>query len=178
MRFQPFRTVGHTERTPHLGGWPFGCVMALLWGSLLCFTPTSAGAVAAGEPPPHAKLSVEESIGFRETIKIGKWLPVTVTVRNDGPAVRGALALELPTVSEGYAQPYVTTLSQSVDLPTQSRKRYTFVVMFRDFTHPLVIKLTDHLETVLYTRAIDLRTLSSPDRLILALSNEPALDSL
>jgi hypothetical protein len=178
MRFRSWWIVGHPERTPFRGSWSFGCVVALLWGSLLCVIPAHTSSVAGGEPSTHAKLSVEESIGFRETIKIGKWLPVTVTVRNDGPAVRGMLALELSTVSEGYAQPYVTTVSHPVDLPTQSRKRYTFVVMFRDFTHPLVIKLTDQLATVLYTRAIDLRTLSSPDRLVLAFSNEPALDSL
>jgi hypothetical protein len=130
------------------------------------------------ELPASSKLSVEETIGFRETIKIGKWLPVTVTIRNDGAAVRGLLALELSTVSEGYPQPYTTTLSQAVDLPTQSRKRYTFVVMFRGFTHPLVIRLTDQSGTSVYTREIDLRTLSSPDRLILVFSNEPALDSL
>ena len=131
-----------------------------------------------GELPASSKLSVEETIGFRETIKIGKWLPVTVTIRNDGAAVRGLLALELSTVSEGYPQPYTTTLSQDVDLPTQSRKRYTFVVMFRGFTHPLVIRLTDQSGISVYTREIDLRTLSSPDRLILVFSNEPALDSL
>jgi hypothetical protein len=130
------------------------------------------------ELPATSKLSVEESIGFRETIKIGKWLPVTVTIRNDGAALRGLLALELSTVSEGYPQPYTTTLSQAVDLPTQSRKRYTFVVMFRGFTHPLVIRLTDQSGMSVYTREIDLRTLSSPDRLILVFSNEPALDSL
>jgi len=131
-----------------------------------------------GELPASSKLSVEETIGFRETIKIGKWLPVTVTIRNDGAAVRGLLALELSTVSEGYPQPYTTTLSQDVDLPTQSRKRYTFVVMFRGFTHPLVIRLTDQSGISVYTREIDLRTLSSPDRLVLVFSNEPALDSL
>jgi hypothetical protein len=109
---------------------------------------------------------------------MGKWLPVTVTIRNDGAALRGLLALELSTVSEGYPQPYTTTLSQAVDLPTQSRKRYTFVVMFRGFTHPLVIRLTDQSGMSVYTREIDLRTLSSPDRLILVFSNEPALDSL
>ena len=95
------------------------------------------------ELPASSKLSVEETIGFRETIKIGKWMPITVTIRNDGAPVRGLLALDLSTVSEGYPQPYTTTLSQAVDLPTQSRKRYTFVVMFRGFTHPLVIRLTD-----------------------------------
>jgi hypothetical protein len=131
-----------------------------------------------GELPAHPKLSVEETIGFHETIKIGKWLPVTVTIRNDGAPVRGLLALELSTVSDGYPHPYTTTMSQPVDLPTQSRKRYTFVVMFRGFTHPLVIRLTDQSGMSVYTREIDLRTLNSPDRLVLVYSNEPVLDSL
>jgi hypothetical protein len=140
-----------------------------------------AGPSRAGVPVESSaseKLSVEEAIGFRETIKIGKWLPVTVTIRNDGAPVRGLLALELSTVSEGYAQPYITSLSQAVDLPTQSRKRYSFVVMFRDFTHPLVIRLTDQAGISVYTREVDLRTLTSPDRLILVFSSEPTLDSL
>jgi hypothetical protein len=178
MRLQPFWTVRHDERTASPGGWPCGCAVALLWVSLLGLFAANAHATDGVEPPAHAKLSVEETVGFRETIKIGKWLPVTITVRNDGPAVRGLLALELSTVSEGYPQPYITTLSQAVDLPTQSRKRYTFMVMLRDFTHPLVIRLTEHTGSAIYTRAIDLRSLTSPDRLVLALSNEPALDSL
>ncbi|HEX9869182.1 MAG TPA: hypothetical protein VGC99_11405, partial [Candidatus Tectomicrobia bacterium] len=148
------------------------------WVGLLGSLLGRSHASIAVEVPASAKLSVEATIGFRETIKIGKWLPVTVTIRNDGTPVRGLLALELSTVSEGYPQPYITTLSQAVDLPTQSRKRYSFVVMFRDFTHPLVIRLTDQSGLTVYTREIDLRTLTSPDRLILAFSNEPVLDSL
>ena len=161
-----------------LRGWALDSVAACLWFCLLCLM---AGISHAGTPmelPASSKLSVEETIGFRETIKIGKWLPITVTIRNDGAPVRGLLALDLSTVSEGYPQPYTTTLSQAVDLPTQSRKRYTFVVMFRGFTHPLVIRLTDQSGVSVYTREIDLRTLSSPDRLIVVFSNEPALDSL
>ena len=50
--------------------------------------------------------------------------------------------------------------------------------MFRGFTHPLVIRLTDQSGVAVYTREIDLRTLSSPDRLIVVFSDEPALDSL
>ena len=147
----------------------------------VCLVCLVAGMSDAGTPleiPASSKLSVEETIGFRETIKIGKWLPITVTIRNDGAPVRGLLALDLSTVSEGHPQPYTTTLSQDVDLPTQSRKRYTFVVMFRGFTHPLVIRLTDQSGVSVYTRQIDLRTLNSPDRLIVVFSDEPALDSL
>ena len=161
-----------------LRGWAFDGVAACLWCCLICLV---AGISQAGMPlgqPASSKLSVEETIGFRETIKIGKWMPITVTIRNDGAPVRGLLALDLSTVSEGYPQPYTTTLSQAVDLPTQSRKRYTFVVMFRGFTHPLVIRLTDQSGGAVYIREIDLRTLSSPDRLVVVFSDEPALDSL
>jgi hypothetical protein len=105
-------------------------------------------------------------------------MPITVTIRNDGVPVRGFLSVELSTVSEGSPHPYTTTMSQAVDLPTQSRKRYTFVVMFRGFTHPLVIRLTDQSGGQVYSREIDLRMLSSPDRLILVFSDVPALDSL
>jgi hypothetical protein len=41
-----------------------------------------------------------------------------------------------------------------------------------------VIRLTDQSGVSLYTREIDLRALSSPDRLVLVFSSEPALDSL
>jgi hypothetical protein len=176
MKRQSLRMAGLNKRLIAPPGWPFGRTVAILWWGILCLIPLVLRPAAAQEAP--ARLQVEESIGFRETIKIGKWLPVAVTIRNEGPAVRGLLALELSTVSEGYAHPYITTLSQAVDLPTQSRKRFTFVVMFRDFTHPLQIRLTDHKGAAIYSHAIDLRTMRSPDRLVLVLSNEPALDSL
>jgi hypothetical protein len=178
MKDESLQSVGCDYRIIVSGGWLFACVVGLLWVGLLGSLVGRCHASVPVELPASPKLSVEESIGFRETIKIGKWLPVTVTIRNDGTPVRGLLALELSTVSEGYSRPYITTLSQTVDLPTQSRKRYTFIVMFRDFTHPLVIRLTDQSGLAVYTREIDLRTLTSPDRLILAFSNEPVLDSL
>src|SRR5919108_5457802 len=178
MRARSLGSVRQKYGTALLCGWTWGAVAACLWLGLLCLLAGISHASPPVELASSSRLSVEETIGFRETIKIGKWLPVTVTIRNDGAALRGLLALELSTVSEGYSRPYTTTLSQTVALPTQSRKRYSFVVMFRGFTHPLVIRLTDQSGMSVYTREIDLRTLSSPDRLILVFSNEPALDSL
>jgi hypothetical protein len=178
MRSQSHWTAIYDNVTAGLGGWPFGRVVALLWFCLLCLLAGKSSSGVAVESPTGSRLSVEETIGFRETIKIGKWLPVTVTIRNDGAPVRGLLAVDLSTVSEGYARPYITSLSQTVDLPTQSRKRYSFIVMLRDFTNPLVIRLTDQSGIAVYTREIDPRTLTSPDRLVLVFSNEPVLDSL
>jgi hypothetical protein len=165
--------MGYDLAIVFLRNWVLDGVPVYRWFCCLCLMAGISHASTTIAPAVSSKLSVEESIGFRETIKIGRWLPITVTIRNDGAPVRGLLALDLSTISEGYAQPYTTTLSQAVDLPTQSRKRFTFVVMFRGFTHPLVIRLTDQSGVSVYTREIDLRSLSSPDRLIVVFSNEP-----
>jgi hypothetical protein len=178
MRPRLLGSVGYDLAIVFLHSWALDGVTTCLCGCFLWLMAGISHAVTPLDLPASPKLSVEETIGFRETIKIGKWLPITVTIRNDGAPVRGLLTLDLSTVSEGYPRPYTTTLSQNVDLPTQSRKRFTFVVMFRGFTHPLVIRLTDQSGVSVYTREIDLRTLSSPDRLIVVFSNEPALDSL
>lgn len=178
MTYRPRKAVGHHHTPSLLAGWPSRCLSVWWWIALLLLTPAYSAAGTAVESPSSSKLILDETIGFRETIKIGKWLPVTVTIRNEGPPVQGLLAVELSTISEGYPQPYITTLSQSVDLPTHSHKRYTFAVMFRDFAHPLLIRLTTQTGMDLYTHEVDLRTLMSPDRLVLVFSDDPALDSL
>jgi hypothetical protein len=178
MRPQWLGSMGYDLAIVFLRNWVLDGVPVYRWFCCLCLMAGISHASTTIAPAVSSKLSVEESIGFRETIKIGRWLPITVTIRNDGAPVRGLLALDLSTISEGYAQPYTTTLSQAVDLPTQSRKRFTFVVMFRGFTHPLIIRLTDQSGVSVYTREIDLRSLSSPDRLVVVFSDEPALDSL
>jgi hypothetical protein len=178
MRHQVLGSVRYGLVLAWLRIWALNGVIVGLPCGFVCLVAGVGHAATPLDLPTSSKLSVEETIGFRETIKIGKWLPVTVTIRNDGAPVRGLLTLELSTVSEGYPQPYTTTLSQSVDLPTQSRKRFSSVIMLRGFAHPLVVRLTDQSGALVYSREIDLRTLSSPDRLIVAFSNEPALDSL
>ena len=62
----------------------WGAVAARLWLGLLCLMAGISHASPPVELPSSSMLSVEETIGFRETIKIGKWLPVTVTIRNEG----------------------------------------------------------------------------------------------
>src|SRR5262249_16904923 len=177
MRARVYGPAGLDQRTRFSYGRPLGNVVASLWFGFLCGMALISHAGTPIELPASSKLSIEEHIGFRDTIKIGKWLPVTVTIRNDGAPIRGRLGLQLSTVTEGYPQPYTTSLSQAVDLPTQSRKRFTFVVMFRGFSHPLVIRVTDQAGLSVYVREIDLRTLNSPDRLVVVCSNEPVLDS-
>src|SRR5919197_878251 len=122
MRARARGSVVHDHGAACFCGWPIGGGASCLWFGLLCLMAVLSHAGTPAEPPVSSKLTIEEAIGFRETIKIGKWLPVKVTIRNDGAPVRGLLALDLATVSEGYPQPYTTTLSQTVDLPTQSRK--------------------------------------------------------
>ena len=57
--------------TAFLRHWPFGSRVVRLWCGVLCLMAGLSYADTPVERPAHAKLSVEETIGFRETIKIG-----------------------------------------------------------------------------------------------------------
>ena len=75
--------------------------------------------------PAHAEdLRLTVHAGFAGLGKAGRWLPVRVVVRNDGPTVSGTLSLLPPSRSGQHAE-----YQYAVDLPTGTEKE--FVVYYR-----------------------------------------------
>jgi hypothetical protein len=68
-------------------------------------------------PAAAADLTIQARPLLGGHVKLGSWAAVSVTVRNDGPPVRGELRLE------GQRQG-VTVYTVEVDLPTTSEKRF------------------------------------------------------
>lgn len=54
--------------------------------------------------------------GFDGAFKAGAWFPVAITVSNNGPDIRGTIAVELETNQ-------ASTYSQTIELPNNARKR-------------------------------------------------------
>jgi hypothetical protein len=67
----------------------------------------------------------EVTVGFGNTYKEGAWTPIFVDLSNEGPSQIGELVVPL-----SYGQPVVRVVNHaiSVDLPRNSRKRYTLYV--------------------------------------------------
>lgn len=62
------------------------------------------------------------SIGYGEVVKPGVWMPVTITIANDGPDVSGTLSVRASNNAN-------TVYSQPVDLPHGANKRIVLPVV-------------------------------------------------
>ena len=81
----------------------------LLGGVLLLLWPQPATAQADA-------ITWQVTPGFNGTYRAGAWFPVTVTLSNSGPDVRGALELRILTGQS-------SVFSQAVDLPHNAKKQ-------------------------------------------------------
>ncbi len=68
---------------------PAGIGLAFLVAALAL--PATAGAVQAATNP----LSIKVEFGYHNAIRLGQWMPVTIDLTNDGPAVDGTLEVQV-----------------------------------------------------------------------------------
>src|SRR5579859_4738278 len=103
----------------------------------------------AGLRPGKAALAASETAatpitltihaGFDGYYKDQRWLPVRITVANDGPDTKGTLHVSVPR-SGGGADLVVT---RDVDLPTQSRREVFLYIPTDGFLSSLQVGLSD-----------------------------------
>ncbi|HEV7213704.1 MAG TPA: hypothetical protein VGP33_01170, partial [Chloroflexota bacterium] len=139
--------------------------LALLLAALLI---RPAG--AANLPPvatATTTLDVQIHAGFDGFYKAGGWLPVTALARNDGPALKGTLALVAN--SPGYA---AGNYSAAALLPTHSRKRLAFAAPAPTAEHNRTITLTEGGQTLL-SQTVPVSALSPQDYLYGSISPNP-----
>jgi hypothetical protein len=88
---------------------PAGIVLAFLVAALAL--AATAGAVQADTSP----LSIKVQFGYHNAIRLGQWMPVTIDLINDGPALDGTL--EVQVASSGQPGMYGFSGSAVYDMP-------------------------------------------------------------
>lgn len=77
--------------------------------------------------------------GFDGRYKDGRWIPIRITVANDGPDVSGSLRIVAP-FNYGSAE---TVYTRAVELPTQSRREIFLYIASDGFLSNLKVTLVD-----------------------------------
>src|SRR5579859_3033938 len=95
-------------------------------------------ALAAGQAAA-APVTLSVHAGFDGYYKDQRWLPVRITVANDGPDTKGTLHVSVPR-SGGGANLVVT---RDVDLPTQSRREVFLYIPTESYLSSLQVTLSD-----------------------------------
>jgi hypothetical protein len=138
------------------------------------------GALALLSPSPvsaESDLRLDVVPGFSGFVKPNRWIPLRVSVRNDGKAFRGTLAVEITRGNEAKGNLRMERYERLLDLPSRSRKAYSFVVFVPSFARPLKVRCLAGQKEILEVE-VDLKARAAYERLILSLSREINLDFL
>lgn len=150
--------------------------LRLLAGVLLVLVRVASADDLARAMPAGA-VDLQVNLGFSDTIPLGKFSPVTVTVRNQGTALTGRLEVLAADGDPVLGGRFSTTHSRRIELPEGSRKRFRFTVYFENFAQPLMVRVIAG-ERVVAERSLDLRPRVTVARLLLVLSRDADLDTL
>ena len=134
--------------------------IALLFLVLLCPFPAFS-----------ASVSMEYSLGFNSLFSLNRWTPLNIILENRGKTIYGLLEVVVTSGSEYRRDVHDTTYSMDVELPTNSKKLYSFTIFIDSFTHPLVIRLKDSQETILFS-SVNLRSHYVDKPLVLVVGNK------
>ncbi|MBW1961269.1 MAG: hypothetical protein JRJ04_07420 [Deltaproteobacteria bacterium] len=120
---------------------PFAFIMVVV------LMPASAAA---------AVLSLDVELGFSGRFQLGKWTPVTIFIENRGRPVTGQLEIIVTSGSEYRGDVHRVTYARTVELPYQSRKRFSFIIRIESVTHRMIVRL-QKAETTMVSRSINLK---------------------
>ena len=134
--------------------------IALLFLALLCPFPAFS-----------ASVGMEYSLGFNGLFSLNRWTPLSIILENRGRTIYGLLEVVVTSGSEYHRDVHDTTYSMDVELPTNSKKLYSFTIFIDSFTHPLVIRLKDSQETILFS-SVNLRSHYVDKPLVLVVGNK------
>ena len=142
----------------------------------------AAAALCCLSMPANAQLQraaqsidISVAIGFQQRVQLDKWTPITVTVRNAGPAVTGYL--EVLAEDSRERNEYQTRYRQAVELTKGAQKRFQFTVYISRIAQPLHIRVVTGAGQVA-EQIIDLRSKLTQQRFIVVLARDVNLDYL
>ena len=129
--------------------------------------------VLAGFGPPRQgsgplQLTLLEA-GYGRRFREDRWVPLRVSVSNDGPDVRGSLRVR----SETNAGLNATTYSTPLDLPRQSRKQVFLYVSMQSYARQVMVELIAETGEVLASASSQLVPAREGDLLAAVVTDAP-----
>ena len=139
-------------------------ILILLFSPVLFFFSHEVSAQDEADDP----LLMEVSAGFDDFFRGENWIPIHVTLANNGPLVDGYIQVETGTTTNSG-----TEYRLPVTLPTQSRQQATLYIFSPNFGTTLDVKLRDTNGNLLLTRSTTMRRVNDGEHLYAVVSPDP-----
>ncbi|MBN1965494.1 MAG: hypothetical protein JW910_12665, partial [Anaerolineae bacterium] len=140
---------------------PLAAVVLLLLPLLTAFGPPQQ------DPDPAIVMTIQAGYGLH--FRPDYWLPLFITVSNDGPDVRGSLRVRAET-NAGLGD---TTYSAPIDLPRQSRKQVFLYIAPQSYARQIIVELVAEDGAVLAIANSQLLPVQPADVLAAVITDSP-----
>ncbi len=149
-----------------------GAVLCFLCTLFFVFIPSHAFALPTTTNGPTIQ---NISVGFRDHYQDGNWVPVQVTLHNNGADFNGSVSINAPTNNNGITPS--STYQVAVSLPSGSQKQVMLTIPLAAATstvNSLIVNLIDNNgQKVASVQSHPLNDISADDPYIGILSDQP-----
>lgn len=167
----------HTTRQSQRG---ITCLLLFL----ICFALTLTSFMFSGKASARTSsistslIQIKVDAGFDSLYRDGSWIPVHITLQNNGPDFNGTVSIDEPANAPGVTLVPPSTYQEAVSLPSGTTKALTlYMPLFIGVQIPsttLVVKLQDTKTNTVQTANTTVNSLQPNDILVGILSDQPS----
>lgn len=139
----------------------------MLLAAMAMLAPLLAGFAPPRQPAPTIDLQLDAGFGGR--FRPDTWMPLLLSVANDGPDISG----ELRVRAENNPGLNATTYSVPIDLPRQSRKQVFLYVSVQTLSRQITVELVDARGQILATASRPVLPTNPQDVLAVVVTDSP-----
>lgn len=108
---------------------------------------------------PQVGIDINVEFGFNGTVKVGRWNPITVTIKTYSIPFKGRIEIEVKEGSVILENVTSVMLKADVDIPIYSMKEFLFLAPFSDVRHPIKVSIFSQDGRVLKTSSYEIKEL-------------------
>jgi len=165
--------------TRRLAGGFLALVLAIGLFLFLASRPASSPISPTSVTALKGRVTLQVDTGFNSRYRNGNWVPIHITLYNNGPDFSGMLATSNPPgpISQtSFTTVPASTYQLPITLPHRTQKQVTLYLPIYTLSSitSLSVQLLDHQGNVLQSQSASLQALSSQDVFVGLLSNQEA----
>ena len=108
---------------------------------------------------PQVGIDINIEFGFNGTVKVGRWNPITVTIRTYSIPFKGRIEIEVKEGSVILENITSVVLKADVDIPMYSMKEFLFLTPLSDMRHPIRVSVLSQDGRVVKTSSYEIKEL-------------------
>lgn len=108
---------------------------------------------------PQVGIDINIEFGFNGVVKVGRWNPITITIKTYSIPFKGRIEIEVKEGSVILENVTSVLLKAEIDIPIYSMKEFLFLAPLSDVRHPIRVSVLSQDGRVIKTSSYEIKEL-------------------